>query len=547
MRQPCSDIWPFAFSILASFFIGLLGVNAAAIPQDDVNQKHSNAACERTKVIILGAGIAGITTAQALSNNSMTDFLILEYKDHVGGRVHSAPFGTGLDGKPLLVEYGANWIQGLGQPGKRQNPIWELEKKWNIKNHISNFSNILTYNETGLVDFSAEIEAFEGALGEMSERAGEILEGNLQDPTVRTGFSLIGWKPLQRKYPAASEAVEWWLYDGEQATKPEESSLVFNAAVSNFTFLQFSNENNFVIDQRGHRAWIEGEASTFLSPSDRRLRLNTRVENIAYGPEGVIVMTDSGSCVQADYAVCTFSIGVLQHENAVKFEPTLPAWKRTAIEMFEIGVYTKIFLQFPYKFWPADTEFFLYADPYERGWYPIWQSLDVEGFFPDSHILFVTLTGEQAYRAEKMTDQETLEEAMNVLRSMFPGIDIPQPSAFTYPRWSDIPWAYGSFSVWPAGTTLEMHENLRANVDRLWFTGEHTSASYFGYMQGAWFEGQDAGNRIAGLINKKCVGDPLKGECGERISYDVLHGTTPESEYNAQNGWDEEGFEAIGA
>ncbi len=263
---------------------------------------------------------------------------------------------------------------------------------------------------------------------------------------------------------------------------------------------------------------------------------------MAYGPDGVIVTTSDGSCVQADYAVCTFSLGVLQRENAISFEPALPTWKKTAIEMFEIGVYTKIFLQFPSKFWPADKEYFLYADPHERGWYPIWQSLDVEGFFPGSHILFVTLTGEQSYRAEKMTDEETLEEVMTVLRLMFPGVNIPQPSAFTYPRWSDTPWAYGSFSVWPTGTTLEMHENLRANVDRLWFTGEHTSASYFGYMQGAWFEGQDAGNRLAGLISGTCVGDPAAGECGERVSYHVLHGTTPESEYNANNGWDEKGF-----
>ena len=66
------------------------------------------------------------TPQQALSNNSVTDFIILEYKDHIGGRVHSVPFGTGADGKPLLVEYGANWVQGLGKPGKRENPIWTL-------------------------------------------------------------------------------------------------------------------------------------------------------------------------------------------------------------------------------------------------------------------------------------------------------------------------------------------------------------------------------------------------------------------------------------
>ncbi|KAH8660621.1 putative flavin-containing polyamine oxidase [Xylariales sp. PMI_506] len=521
---------------------------ATSIPRngDKLRDYNGNQSCSRTKVAILGAGIAGITTAQALSNNSISDFIILEYQDRIGGRVHSAPFGNGPDGNPLVVEYGANWIQGLGQPGGRENPIWIFEQKWNISNHQSNYSSILTYNETGYVDFSDEITAFEDALSAMEDTAGEILKDNLQDPTVREGLSIIGWKPSQRPYPEAAETVEWWLYDGEQALTPEESSLVFNAAVSNFTFLQFSNENNFVTDQRGHSYWIRGEASTFLAPDDPRLRLNTIVEKIAYSPEGVTVTADDGTCVHADYAVCTFSLGVLQRDGAVSFEPALPMWKKTAIEMFEIGIYTKIFLQFPYTFWPANKEYFLYADPHERGWYPIWQSLDVEGFFPGSHILFVTVTEQQSHRVEKMTDEETLQEVMVVLRSMFPDVDIPQPTAFTYPRWSQIPWAYGSFTAWPAGTTLEMHENLRANVDRLWFTGEHTSSSYFGYMQGAWFEGQDAGNRIAGLISGKCEGEPTDGECGERVRYDVLHGTTPEDEYATRNGWDEEGFKVTG-
>ena len=34
--------------------------------------------------------------------------------------------------------------------------------------------------------------------------------------------------------------------------------------------------------------------------------------------------------LHADYALCTFSLGVLQH-NDVQFIPSLPAWKQEAI------------------------------------------------------------------------------------------------------------------------------------------------------------------------------------------------------------------------
>lgn len=340
-----------------------------------------------------------------------------------------------------------------------------------------------------------------------------------------------------------TELIRTWI-DGEQAATPEETSLVFNEAVSNFTFLQFSDENNFVIDQRGHNTWIKGEASEFLSNIDERLLLNTVVTDIKYSKSGVEITTSNGDCICAEYAVCTFSVGVLQQDDAVSFQPALPDWKKTAIEMFRMGTYTKIFLQFEERFWPDDTEFFLYADPIQRGWYPIWQSLDLDGFFPGSNVIFVTVTGRESYRVEKMTEDQTKAEVMKVLRSMFPDINIPEPTAFAYPRWSQTPWARGSFSYWPAGTTLEMHQNLRANVDSLWFAGEHTSASYFGYMQGAWYEGRDIGNRIAGLVKNDCVGEESiegfqggEGACGEMVRYETLHGTTEPDEYNVQNGW----------
>ncbi|KAF2396381.1 amine oxidase [Trichodelitschia bisporula] len=496
-------------------------------------QKHEDA-CQRTKVVILGAGIAGITAAQALHNQSISDFIILEYQGDIGGRIHKAEFGRGPDGKPYTVEYGANWAQGLGRPGGPENPVWTFEKKWNVANTPSNTSNVEFFNELGRADFGDEIQDFEEAVRRLKVDAGEILAENLQDRTVREGLSLVGWKPQQRANPAAAEAAEWWLWDGEQATTPEESSLVFGAAVSNFTFGQFSEESNFVIDQRGHNTWLKGEASTFLKPQDPRLKLNRIVTDVYHSNEGVIVETDSGGCVQADYAICTFSLGVLQHDN-VAFEPALPKWKKTAIEMFHMSTYTKIFMQFDRNFW-GDKQFFLYADPVQRGWYPIFQSLDAEGFFPGSHILFVTVTQREAYRVERQSEEATKAQVMEVLRNMFPKETVPDPIAFAYPRWSTTPWAYGSYSNWPPATSLDMHQNLRANVDRLWFAGEHTSASHFGYMQGAWFEGQDVGNRIGRLIQGNCA-EERAGDCGEMVHYDVLRGTTPSSSYGVQNGW----------
>ncbi len=78
-----------------------------------------------------------------------------------------------------------------------------------------------------------------------------------------------------------------------------------------------------------------------------------------------------------------------------------------AIQSMTMTTYTKIFLQFPHKFWfntearllfssvnpdPETTpQMGLYADN-ERGRYPVWQSLDHPKFLDGSGILFATVT-----------------------------------------------------------------------------------------------------------------------------------------------------------
>ncbi len=213
----------------------------------------------------------------------------------------------------------------------------------------------------------------------------------------------------------------------------------------NLTYNQWSEENNFVFDQRGFSTFVEGEAAEFLDldleggggGDDPRLLLDTVVTDIAYGPDGVVVSLGDGDCIEAQFAICTFSVGVLQNE-VVAFDPPLPRWKREAVEQFQMGTYTKIFMQFgngsrngtesggeqqqqqqqqQQPFWDQETQFFLYADNTTRGYYPIFQSLTAPGFLEGSNILFVTVVDDQAYRVERQSDEVTKAEIMEVLRT----------------------------------------------------------------------------------------------------------------------------------
>jgi polyamine oxidase len=302
-----------------------------------------------------------------------------------------------------------------------------------------------------------------------------------------------------------------------------------------------------VWDERGFNTIIKGEASEFMNctedydcSGDDRLLLNTIVKNVTYNDSGVTVHNKDGSCISAEYAICTFSLGVLQNE-AVAFHPAFPAWKERALATFQMGTYTKIFMQFPpdQVFWNTSTQFFLYADPATRGYYPVFQSLDGPGFLEGSGILFVTVVYEQSYTVEAQDPEITKQQVLAVLRKMYGPENVPLPTAFMYPKWSLEPWTYGSYSNWPAGTTLEMHQNLRANLGRLYFAGEATSPEWYGFLQGAYYEGMRAAEAVVGCLNST-------QSCEPYARYPVLHGTTTSNEFNATNGFELTSFQTNG-
>ena len=282
-------------------------------------------------------------------------------------------------------------------------------------------------------------------------------------------------------------------------------------------------------NSRGFNKTVKGEASEFLNctedddcSGDSRLLLNKIVTAVSYSDTGVIVTNEDGSCIQADYAICTFSVGVLQNA-VVTFDTPFPDWKESSIATFQIGTYTKIFMQFPpdQVFWNTSTQFFLYADSVIRGYYPVSQSLDSEGFLAGSGILFVTVVEEESYTVESQEEEITKQQVLEVLRDMYGAENIPRPISFLYPRWSLERWTCGSYSTWPLpATTLEQHQNLRANLGRLYSAGEATSAQYgyFGFLQGAYFEGKEAGETVA-----DCLAHPRR-RCSGYDRHEVLHG-----------------------
>lgn len=84
----------------------------------------------------------------------------------------------------------------------------------------------------------------------------------------------------------------------------------------------------------------------------------------------------------------------------------------------------------------------------------------MENAFPGSNILVVTLTNGESKRVEAQQDEETLKEAMGVLRVMF-GPDIPNATDILVPRWWNNRFQRGSYSNYPIIPNPQLVQNIK--------------------------------------------------------------------------------------
>ena len=131
----------------------------------------------------------------------------------------------------------------------------------------------------------------------------------------------------------------------------------------------------FITDQRGIRTLF----SDFYSRFEDKILLNKTVSKIKYDNNGVEVTIAGGETFIADYALCTFSSGVLNGES-VQFDPPLPDWKKEAIYRLRPVHLTKIFLKFPSDFWD-DNEWIFQVSVPNPAHFPAFFDLDRTGFF----------------------------------------------------------------------------------------------------------------------------------------------------------------------
>ena len=437
------------------------------------------------KILILGAGISGVTAAKTLKGLGYANFQIIEGAGKVGGRV---AFPIDLGG--YTVELGAVFVNGA-----ETNPLFPLLQKYNltwVRPDPDDWSVKDTDGSdvTNLADLIYETR-FQPAKDRVESYAEKARAEGRPGYSLRSALTKGGWVPKT----FLEDVIEYSEYDYSYAFDPGEISGIHDF-VDDPKETVNSTLEVIKADTKGYEYIVQNMLNETIAGQADKLLLNKVVTEIEQKDDQVIVRTKSGDNYTADYVIVTFSLGVLQ-KGRVKFSPPLPEWKVDSIVQFQMAYYTNIYVQFDHSFWD-DATWLLYAGEHEN----FNNLINLNKVFPGSNILNVEATNRESIRIERLSDSEVISEVVAKLRLMYgpSNITVPYPIRYGIGRFSRNPLFEGAYSNWPPGYGKDSHDALKAPVGRIYFAGEHTSYFYYGYMHGSYESGIDVANAL-----DKCI------------------------------------------
>jgi monoamine oxidase len=435
-------------------------------PEEETKLMPNQNSSTSADVLVLGAGIAGLAAARTLTDKGL-NVIVLEARTRVGGRMWTdSSLGLPLD-------LGASWIHGVSG-----NPITKLAKQFGAKTMATDGENGIMFHADGSEMSDAEWTEIEALFEEIYAEVEIMQEDTDSDMSLQEAFNEV-----LAEYDLSEEELRGLNYYAYLGT-----ALEYGADPKDLSLWEWDQDEEFggeeVIFPGGYNQITDGLAKGL------DIRLETVVNTVRYGIDGVEVETSAGSFV-ADKAVVTFPLGVLK-QASVKFEPQLPESKQSAIKRLAMGVLNKVYLKFPETFWDEDIQTISYMGE-ELGEWSDWLSFAP---FTGEPVLMAFHGGDKGFALEDLSDDDIHKGAMNALRMMF-GDDIPEPEGMLVTRWGKDPFAFGAYSHIPPFASGADYDALFEPVDDvLFFAGEATWREYPSTVHGAYLSGVAAAEEI---------------------------------------------------
>jgi len=445
---------------------------------------------EGPRVVVVGAGLAGLTAARALKRAGVA-VLLYEGSDRVGGRCHSV---VGQLGPGLVTELGGEFIDG------KHADMLALAREFDLP-----LLDTLAPSEDGLAEtyhFGGQhyseaqvIDAFQPLAARMRADLA----------TLSPEITAAGHSPADVRLDRLSIAeyldridATGWIRDLLEIGYLTEfgAEVAEQSCINLLTLVALDTEDGFsIFGESDERYKIRGGnqqiAQGLAAELGDRIRFEHRLAAVRERGTGFSLTfeTDGGTrSVDADCVVLAIPFTVLR---SIELPATLPPPKRNAIDTLGYGTNEKLIVGLRSPVWrDHGRDGGMYSDqPFQTGW----DSGRLQGrggaytFFLGGTVGADLTTGDQAATAARYV------EAADPL---FPGMRQAYSGQWVATDWRVNPLSRGSYSFYKPGQWTSVAGWQGTPVGNLYFAGEHCSVEFQGYMNGAVETGRKAAEAI---------------------------------------------------
>jgi monoamine oxidase len=443
-------------------------------------------------VIIIGAGVAGLTAARALTRAGAS-VLVLEARDRVGGRTLSQPVGG------EVVDLGGQWV------GPHQRHVLRLVEELKVK-RFPQF-----HDGTKVVELRGERRTYRGTIPALPLLSLVDLQRNIWrlDKLART-------VPLERPH-AAPRAAEWdaltleeWKQRnmptwGARAALDVATRAIFGAEPSELSFLHFlfyvhSNGGLMPlaeIENGAQAERLEGGAQTLClrmaEALGERVMLSAPVRAVHQGASGVTVH-GAGREWLGRYAVLAVPPALAER---IDFGAELPPERRRANAELPMGSVIKMVATYARPFWREAG----YSGEAVSDAGPIRLCFDDCGPHGDHPALVGFFLGDTGKTWTGKPVEERRRAALESLARFF-GPEALSPTAYADLDWIAEPWSTGCYVGLPRlGTLTGILDALRTPCGRVHWAGTETAREGCGYLDGAVESGERAATEVLARLS----------------------------------------------
>jgi monoamine oxidase len=446
------------------------------------DHRDSVAVATSSKVLVVGAGIAGLTAAYRLKTAGIPVDLI-EANNRIGGRIRSLPNALGTS---TTIELGGEYIDsnhtflrrltkelGLTTADLKVSQQELSEETWYFQGTKYTLTDVARLFVPLVRRMSRDLKAIgeDGVTYKSYNQAGYKFDN----------MSLAQYLDNAPISPVLRQMVKvaYTAFYGRDAEEQSCLNLLFffyEPLPKDFSVYTYSDERYQII---GGNEQVPQRLAAQLAPF---VEVGTALEAIRTLPDGryQVSLRSGARAFERIYEriVLTLPFSVLRQ---IPLAVALPPVKKLAINQLGYATNTKLITAYQERIWR--TRYGATATTYTD--LELQSTREATPFAPGtSGFVTIFAGGRQGIALGSGTPESQAQKLLPQLEQIFPGITAKRQGQAIRAYWPGERYARGSYSCWLVGQYSTIAGSERQRVGNLFFAGEHCSAAAQGYMEG---------------------------------------------------------------